>query len=374
MKIKLRSTTPQLRKSATRVLLVGIATFMISSTPLNVLADRFDDQINQIQNEVNSYQDQASQLRAQGDSLQNALNLLTAEKNAIQADIELNEAKLVQLKSDIEINEAKLERQKKAISKTVAQIYVNGSTSPIEMLASSKSVGEYVSAQEVRNSVRNQLKSAMDEVKRLRDELAAQKTEVEQKIADQNERRSQVIAKEVEQTDLVAATRGEEAAYQNLIATKNGEISDLQSQQRAANARFISGPAGTGPACGGGYPAKWCDAPMDTYVDDWGMYSRQCVSYTAFRVAASGRHMPYWGGIGNANEWDDNARAAGIPTDYSPEAGAIAISNAGYYGHAMYVESVNGDGTINISQYNADWRGTYSTNTISASGLVFIHF
>lgn len=84
--------------------------------------------------------------------------------------------------------------------------------------------------------------------------------------------------------------------------------------------------------------------------------------------------MPYWGGVGNANQWDENARAAGIPTDYSPRAGDVAISNAGYYGHAMYVESVNPNGTINISQYNASWTGTYSTNTISASGLVFIHF
>jgi surface antigen len=40
----------------------------------------------------------------------------------------------------------------------------------------------------------------------------------------------------------------------------------------------------------------------------------------------------------------------------------------------MYVESVNGNGTINISQYNASLDGRYSTNTISPSGLYFIHF
>ena len=40
----------------------------------------------------------------------------------------------------------------------------------------------------------------------------------------------------------------------------------------------------------------------------------------------------------------------------------------------MYVEAVHGDGTISISQYNADWQGTYSTNRISVGNLVFIHF
>lgn len=104
------------------------------------------------------------------------------------------------------------------------------------------------------------------------------------------------------------------------------------------------------------------------------MYNRECVSYTAFRVAASGRNMPYWGGIGNANQWDENADRAGIPNDGNPRAGDVAISNRGAYGHAMYVESVNANGTINISQYNASLNGRYSTNTIDPSGLVFIHF
>jgi surface antigen len=101
------------------------------------------------------------------------------------------------------------------------------------------------------------------------------------------------------------------------------------------------------------------------------MYNRECVSYTAFRVAASGRYVPW--GLGNANQWDDNARARGIPVDSNPRPGDVAISNAGAFGHAMYVESVSG-GTIFVSQYNAALDGRYSTKTISAAGLVFIHF
>ena len=104
------------------------------------------------------------------------------------------------------------------------------------------------------------------------------------------------------------------------------------------------------------------------------MYNRECVSYAAFKVAQSGRNMPYWGGQGNAYQWDGNARSEGIPVDSSPRAGDVAISHAGGLGHAMYVESVNANGTINISQYNVDWSGTYSTNTITPGGLYFIHF
>lgn len=368
-----RSTTNQFSKRLTRLLIVPVIA-VVGLLPVHYAsADTYDEQINRLQGEVNSYQAEAGRLRAESNTLQNAVNSLNAQKMAIQAQIDLSQAKYDRLKADIEVNERKLERQKKTINKTVAQIYANGSTTPIEMIASSKNVGEYVSAQSVRGSVQNQLKDAMDKVKKLKAELVKQRVEVEKVLADQTSQRNDFAAKEAEQADLLAATQGQEAAYQSMIGEKNSQISNLRAQQAAANARFI-GSAGSGPACGGGYPGQWCNAPMDTIVDNWGMYNRECVSYTAFRVAASGRHMPYWGGVGNANQWDENARAAGIPVDYTPRAGDVAISNAGYYGHAMYVESVNADGTINISQYNASWTGTYSTNTISPSGLVFIHF
>jgi surface antigen len=168
--------------------------------------------------------------------------------------------------------------------------------------------------------------------------------------------------------------QSQQASYNQQISANSGRIAELRREQIAANSRFI-GAAGTGSACGGGYPAKWCEIAQDSVIDSWGMYNRECVSYTAFKVAASGRYMPYWGGYGNANQWDDNARAAGIPVDTSPRAGDVAISNRGTYGHAMYVESVNGNGTINISQYNAALDGRYSTRSgMDPSGLYFIHF
>lgn len=372
-----RSTTNQFGKRLSRLLIVPVIA-VVGLLPVNYAsADIYDEQINRLRGEVNSYQAEAGRLRSEANTLQNAVNALNAQKMAIQTQIDLSQAKYDRLKADIEVNERKLERQKKTINKTVAQIYANGSTTPIEMIASSKNVGEYVSAQSVRGSVQNQLKEAMDKVKKLKAELVKQRVEVEKILADQTAQRNELAAKEAEQANLLAATQGQEAAYQNMIGQKNSEISSLRAQQAAANTRFVSGgsyAAGNGPACGGGYPGRWCNVPMDSTVDDWGMYNRQCVSYTAFRVAASGRYMPYWGGVGNANQWDENARAAGIPVDYSPRAGDVAISNAGYYGHSMYVESVNADGSINISQYNASWTGTYSTNTISPSGLVFIHF
>jgi hypothetical protein len=48
--------------------------------------------------------------------------------------------------------------------------------------------------------------------------------------------------------------------------------------------------------------------------------------------------------------------------------------HGGYYGHVMYVEAVNGDGTITVSDYNFDWDGLYRYYTRSASGLTYVYF
>lgn len=150
-----------------------------------------------------------------------------------------------------------------------------------------------------------------------------------------------------------------------------------------ASSEPVIGPVGTGVNCGGGYPAKWCEVPMDSVIDSWGMYNRENVSYSAFKAhmdylaGRNSRDMPYWGGVGNANQWDDNARAAGIPVDETPTPGSIAVSNAGVYGHTMYVEQVgtiNGQQAIYVSQYSANFDGRYSEGWRYTTGLVFIHF
>lgn len=131
----------------------------------------------------------------------------------------------------------------------------------------------------------------------------------------------------------------------------------MREQQAAIDAAMRAAGGGGQAVAGdpnkGGYPANLANsnyyAPI---VDPWGMYSRQCVSYTAWKVYQKNGFMPYWGGVGNANQWPQNARNAGIPVNKTPRVGSVGVIMAGQYGHTVWVEAVNSDGTINISQYN----------------------
>ena len=371
----MRSTTQNTTTAASfkRALIVLLIAFVCAVYPAaQALADTYDDQIRALQQEAQGYQNEAGRLRAEADTLQSTINVLNAQSAALQAQISSNEIKAQQLNQQIKDTEQRIANQKDAMGRNLRSMYVESTITPLEMIASSKSIGDFIDKQEYRNKIRDSIQSSLEKIKELKADLEKQKIEVDHVLADQKEMHAQLAEQESAKNNLLAQTQGQEAAYQSLVGQKNNEISNLRAQQRAANSRFI--PGGGGPACGGGYPGVYCNAPMDSIVDMWGMYNRECVSYAAFKVQQSGRYMPYWGGRGNANQWDDNARASGIPVDSTPRVGDVAVWNVGYYGHVMYVEGVHGDGTISISQYNADWNGTYSTNRISASGLQFIHF
>lgn len=338
-------------------------------------ADQYDEQINALSSQNASAQSALNGLTSVATTYQAAIDQLQAQINGVEAQINASQIKQAELQTQITDAENKIAQQRAFLREDIKTMYVDGQLSTIEQLATSKNLSEYVDKEEYRTSVQNKINVLIKQIASLQVQLRKQKAELDQLIAAEQSQRNQLAAAQAQQQTLLSYNEAQQQAYTSSISSNNSKIAELRRQQLAANSRFIGGQAGTGPACGGGYPAKWCEIPQDAVIDSWGMYNRECVSYTAFRVAASGRHMPYWGGIGNANQWDDNARAAGIPVDTSPRPGDVAISNSGYYGHAMYVESVNADGTINISQYNAALNGRYSERyNMSPAGLYFIHF
>lgn len=364
-------------KGSWRVALVAAAVVSLSSfTYMNVHADQFDEQIKALENANSQAQGSVNSLLSQAQSYEGAIAALNSQIYGLQAELNANTARQAETEQKIVEAQTKLDQQKAYLSENIRTMYVDGQMSTIEELATSKNLSEYVDREEYRTSLQGKLDDMIKQIAALKQDLQKQKQELEVIVNTQTAQRNELASAQAEQQSLLNYNESQQAEYNSQISANSNRISDLRRQQIAANARFTGGSAGTGPTCGGGYPGKWCNIPMDSVLDDWGMYNRECVSYTAWKVAATGRYMPGWGwsARGNANQWDDNAIAAGIPTDTNPRAGDVAISNNGFYGHAMYVESVNGDGSINISQYNAAWDGRYSTKTISPSGLLFIHF
>lgn len=345
-------------------------------------ADRFQDQINQLNAENAQKRQTKDQLGAEAASLNDTIAKLQAQISALEAQINAYQAQIDDLKRQIEEQEAELARQRKILGENIKAMYLEGQISTLEMLASSKDLSEFVDKQQYRTSVQEKIKTTLDKITELKLQLKAQKEQAEKILNEKQLAQDQLDAQRAESTRLLSLNQEQQAQLNSEIKSNFTRIAELRRQQAIENARlFGNGSIPAGTPGGGGYPGVWAFAPIDAMLDNWGMYNRQCVSYTAWKVAISGRYMPGWGwlGLGNANQWDDNARASGIPVDSNPQPGDVAIKNAGQYGHALYVEAVADDGAIYVSDYNQQFDGLYreywiSASTVRSNNLVFIHF
>jgi surface antigen len=233
-------------------------------------------------------------------------------------------------------------------------------------------LSDFVDKQQARNAVSDKVKTTMDKITALQDQLKKQQNELEGLIKDEQNQNAQLSNAQAQQNQLLAYTEGQKAAYDQQIQSNNSQIAALRSAQLAAN-RKLGGSAVAGDPGHGGYPAYLDRAGQDSIVDPWGMFNRECVSYTAWKVYQTFGYMPYWGGVGNANQWPGDARAAGIATGSTPKVHSVAISMGGAFGHAMWVEAVSGN-MIYVSQYNYDLAGHYSEMWVNGGSFTYLYF
>ncbi|MCJ0922321.1 CHAP domain-containing protein [Mammaliicoccus sciuri] len=94
-------------------------------------------------------------------------------------------------------------------------------------------------------------------------------------------------------------------------------------------------------------------------------WKNNCTWYVFNKRNSIKRYLPSnWT---HAKNWLSEAKRAGYKTGKTPIAGAILqTSKGGYgYGHVAFVEKVNANGSILISEYNYNVRLGYGTRTLT---------
>ena len=366
------------------------------SAPLSmsqrVAADEFDNQISALQSQMRQFEAQANELSRRADSLQAELDQITAQKNAIMAQIDLSQKQYDQLQSQIDATKKDIANNRSALGLIIADMYVASSISPLEMLASSDNVSDYIDKQEFRSTIQDNLTKTIDQIDTLKKKLEKSQKDVRKVLDQQKGQKAQLAAKESEQATLIAQTRGDEAAYKQLVANTQAQAASASAQQRAyyealraqsASTSGVGADSGVvgsfsytnwsgNKGCGvDGYP--YC-GEQDTYADPWGLYNRECVSYAAWRIEQMGHKVNHFGGRGNAYEWPSSAKATRVD-DPKPGDAVVLPIVAGFapVGHLMVVEFVNGD-SVHVSQYNFYGTGEYSTMDIKKTGVIFLRF
>jgi surface antigen/peptidoglycan hydrolase CwlO-like protein len=376
---------------AVAVLVLGVGTIprLVTASTCSNSAD-CQAQISKLNSQNAAAQQSLGQLTSQAASFQDTINQLQAQISALQQLIDANLAKQQELQAEIDKNQAELDRQRALLGQDIKAMYIDGQPSSIEMLATSKSLSDFVDKQEYRTSVQNKIQDTVKKINELQAQLKTQKTEVDDLVSTEQSENAQLASTKAQQQQMLNYNKSQQATYNQQIASNRSNISSLYARLAALN--NVSGQSiimsGT---CGGGYPAtatsNWghwgCNYPQDNTYDNWAMYNRECVSYGAYMMyTVHGRSAYGWG---NAYQWINAARNAGYRVDQTPEDGAIAVRGIDYntygdVGHVMYVDSANGDGTITVEEYNQHYNGTYDMRTFNPSsyanrgGLYYIHF
>lgn len=172
-----------------------------------------------------------------------------------------------------------------------------------------------------------------------------------EKQTEQKKEQVQQLSKELEtlkQQKTVTETQLQEKAASE--AQKQAEIDKLQAQLKAkaavpktATVR-VSGRGGAVTA-GNTYTYGYCT---------WYVKNRR-------------PDIP--NGWGNAMDWFPNAQASGWPTGSTPRVGAVGTQG----NHVVYVEQVNGDGTVTISEMNYRGWNVASSRVASSSDFRYIY-
>lgn len=382
------------KRISARVLLIAIVAVMVVGClgfTRFIGAQSLQDQINQLTAENSQTQSQLEALKIEASSYEETINALAAQINAYQREINARQAESERIQAEIVVKEAELTKQRSVLGDNIKAMYLEGNISTVEMLATSKNLSEYFDKQQYREMTSNNMKATLDRITALKAELQTKKEEVEKIIKQQEQLRAATAIQKSEQDKLLGYNKSQQAEFNSKIKDRQSRINELKRQQAIENARLFGG--GSGMLGGGGYP--WGLAPCihtgqvdgSCYNYDWGVNGnpwnwalggygyRNCTDWVAYRVKMDGKHVP--SGLGNAKLWDDRAPAYNLTVSSTPRVGAAAVSNSGYYGHVMYVEAVNGDGTIVVSDYNRAGTGKYDMNQLSAataSNLRYVYF
>ena len=195
--------------------------------------------------------------------------------------------------------------------------------------------------------------------------LAEEKAKAEAEAARIAEASRQALAAQASQSQTTATQTSYEAPAAAASTASTSTASTSSSTSTAAASTQTSSYTYT---TGGGFPAV--DPSFRASLN--GGYFGQCTYYVFNRMAQVGTPIGH-SMMGNAAEWPSYARSYGYSVSNSPSAGSAIVFQQGLagadptYGHVAFVEAVNADGSLYISEMNVRGLNVISYRTISAS-------
>lgn len=303
----------------------------------------------------------AEEAASSANAYQNKVNETAVEIASKEAEIAASEAEVDVLQRKIEKTEEEIAKDQEALADLLVNKHFESDAEPIRILAGASSISDLAEKAAREQVVREQINAQATKIKREKEELESNKASVEEHLAEQQKSRKELVAKKKEREELVAKYQDDADAYEEVAAAAREERQAAERKWQEEHRSSFSGAVATYTGYNT-YPWQAeCPQKQDYYLTSIGGYKIggyvcECVSYAGWKAYEA------WGipiGWGNAYSWDDGARRDDrFYVDRTPAAGVIGQMDSGPYGHVFWVENVNGDGSIDVTEYN-NYYATY---------------
>ena len=418
-----------LKKRLLTVLVTGTVLSLGALAP-SVNAQDYDSQINSVNSSIANINEKKSAVNSTIDSLakelsdvQTKIDTTQAKKAEVQEQIETLKAEIAKLEKVIAERNSRLEEQARSVQ-------TNGARSYVDFLLNAESLSDAVSrigvVMDLMSANRELMQQQAEDKKQVESKEEAQQEKLAEQEAAEKElaslqtelndtfSKNKVLLANLSQEELAEIAKrdglvAEKEAFQKRLAEEKAKaeaeaarIAEASRQALAAQASqsqttatqtsyeapaaaastastsTVSSSTSTPAAqtqtssytytTGGGFPAV--DPSFRASLN--GGYFGQCTYYVFNRMAQVGTPIGH-SMMGNAAEWPSYARSYGYSVSHSPSAGSAIVFQQGLagadptYGHVAFVEAVNADGSVYISEMNVRGLNVISYRTISAS-------
>lgn len=366
-----KQTQNKIFEKFSRISVKLFVVFALFLMPTFSLAASLDDRINQTEQNLSQTKSTKKTLSGEVAAFDAQIGGIQSQINATDADLTKTQNEITSTNNQIKQAELDLAKTKDQLREYIRTMYEEGQVSNIELIAKSKNFSEFVDRNEYMVTMQLKIKGTSDKIVALKTELELKKKVLEEKRAkieqlrkDQALQRSALGTQRAGKNAFLQKTKGDEKYFQNTLG-------DLYAQKAALsvqNNEVVSGGSSGYPYGNPPPSSMLCDAHCT--ADAYGYYIGECTSYAAWWRSSHGRPIPR--NLGNAGSWGSIANGT------TPTAGSVMVfpvQRGMPYGHVAIVESVNGNGTVNISEYN--WSPHSLTrrtvNQYDYYRVVFIH-
>ena len=410
-----------MKKRLLTVLVTGTVLSLGALAP-SVNAQDFDSQIETVNSSIANINEKKSAVNSTIDTLakelsdvQTKIDTTQAKKAEVQEQIETLKTEIAKLEKVIAERNTRLEEQARSVQ-------TNGARSYLDFLLNAESLSDAVSrigvVMDLMGANRELMQQQAEDKKQVESKEEAQQEKLAEQEAAEKElaslqtelndtfSKNKVLLANLSQEELAEIAKrdglvAEKEAFQKRLAEEKAKaeaeaarIAEASRQALAAQASQSQttatqtsyqapAPAAASTAstpaaqtqtssytytAGGGFPAV--DPSFRASLN--GGYFGQCTYYVFNRMAQVGTPIGH-SMMGNAAEWPSYARSYGYSVSHSPSAGSAIVFQQGLagadptYGHVAFVEAVNADGSLYISEMNVRGLNVISYRTISAS-------